>query len=82
MVPLTNAFEDLMEEWDNRTVDKTVELVNESLFNHLVAGNIHHPLTASPQAEHRAKLLRKLPSQTHRYGINTHTRCFILHLLL
>lgn len=78
---LTDAFEDDMEEWDNRPVDKGVLLVNEGLFDHLVARNIHHPLAASPQAEHWAILLSKLQSQSDQYGHNTDIDRFLLSLL-
>lgn len=60
LVKLTNALEDHMEEGDNRPVDKAVQLVNKSLFDHFVPRNIHHPLAASSQAEHRAILQSQL----------------------
>lgn len=82
LVKLTNAFEDHMEEGDNRPVDKTVELVNKGLFDHLVPRNIHHPLASSSQAEHWAILQRKLQSQSHRFGINIYNECIFLSLLL
>lgn len=56
----TNSFEDDVEEGNNRPVNKAVQLIDESLFNHLVSRNKHDPLTASPQAKHRAILLSEL----------------------
>lgn len=60
---LTNALEDHMEEGDNRAVSEAVQLVNKGLFDHLVPRNIHHPLTASSQAEHWAVHLSELQSK-------------------
>lgn len=49
-----------MEEGNNRPVSKAVQLIDESLFNHLVSRNKHNPLTASPQAKHSPVLLSEL----------------------
>lgn len=49
-----------MEERDNWTINKAVQLAHKSLFDHLVAGNKDHPLAASPQAENWSILLGKL----------------------
>lgn len=61
---LTNALEDNVEERDDRPFDKAVQLVNKGFFDHLVSRNKHHPLAASPQAEHWTILLSKLHSKT------------------
>lgn len=60
---LTKPFEDHMEEGDNRALSEAVQLVNKGLFDHLVPRNIHHPVTASSQAEHWAILLSELRSK-------------------
>lgn len=80
LVKLTNAFEDHMEEGDNRPVDKTVQLVNKGLSDHFVPRNIHHPLASSSQAEHWAILQSKLQSQSRRFGINIDKECFFFCL--
>lgn len=63
---LTQAFENNMEEGDDRSIGKAVQLGDESLSDHLVSWNKHHPLTAPPQAEHRAVLLLKLHAKENR----------------
>lgn len=41
-----------MEERDDRAVLKGIQLAHESLFDHLVSSDEHHPLAAPPQTEH------------------------------
>lgn len=65
---LTEALEDNMEERNNRSINKAVQLVDKSLFDHLVSWNKHHPLTAFPQAKHRAVLLSELYSKTNDFS--------------
>lgn len=57
---LTHPLDGFVEERNNRSINKAVHLVDESLFDHLVAGDKHHPRAAFPQAEHWTVLLSKL----------------------
>lgn len=77
---LTKALEDHMEEGDNRALSEAVQLVNKGLFDHLVPRNIHHPLTASSQAEHWAVLLSELHSKAdlNRFSRNPFSLCLSL----
>lgn len=61
---LTKALEDNVKERDDRSIHEAVQLINKSLFDHLVSWDKHHPLAASPQAEHWTVLLGKLHSKT------------------
>lgn len=71
---LTKSIGDNMKERDDWPFDKAVQLVNKSLFDHLVSWNKYHSLTAFPQAEHGTVRLRKL-------GLKTEQECEIYHFV-
>lgn len=56
----TNSLEDNMEERDDWSLHKGIQLVDKSVFDHLVSCDVHHPLVAPPQTEHWTILLRQL----------------------
>lgn len=57
---LTKTLIDNMEERKNWSINKAIQLINKSLFDHLVSCNVHHPLTASLHTEHRTVCLSQL----------------------
>lgn len=52
-----------MEEWDDRSILKGIQLVHQSFFDHLVSINEHRPRVSPPQTEHWTILLRQLHSE-------------------
>lgn len=52
-----------MEERDDRSILKGIQLVHQSFFDHLVSSDEHRPCVSPPQTEHWTILLRQLHSE-------------------